>query len=104
MNGYEIMVVPLLAGSGTRVKILEGMSLGKAIVTTSIGKEGIMAIDKEHLLVADTPIEFISAIEALLLDEYMRINICKNAEEFIKSNYDYISNAESLLNNYRMLV
>jgi glycosyltransferase involved in cell wall biosynthesis len=104
MNGYEIMVVPLLSGSGTRVKILEGMSLGKAIVTTSIGKEGIMAIDKEHLLVADTPIEFISAIEALLLDEYMRINICKNAEEFIKSNYDYLSNAESLLNNYRMLV
>lgn len=104
INSFQIMIVPLLSGSGTRVKILEGMSLGKSIVTTTIGKEGINAVDKKHLLVADSPLDFISAIECLLMDEYLRISIGTNAEKFVKSNYDYLSNAERLLNNYKSLV
>lgn len=104
MNSYQIMIVPLLSGSGTRVKILEGMSLGKSIVTTSIGVEGIDATDKKHLFVADTPIEFISCIESLLTDENLRFSIGSNAEKFVKSNYDYLANAETLLNNYKMLI
>ena len=57
------MIVPLFAGSGIRVKILEGMALGKVIITTRIGLEGIPAIDRKHVLIADTKEEMIEAIQ-----------------------------------------
>ncbi len=52
---YGVMAVPLWSGSGTRIKILEGLAAGKPIVTTSVGLQGIPAKHGEHLLVADTP-------------------------------------------------
>ena len=59
------MVVPLLSGSGMRVKILEGMALGKVIITTSLGLEGIPASHQENILIADTPEQFIEWIDYL---------------------------------------
>jgi glycosyltransferase involved in cell wall biosynthesis len=61
-NEGQVMVVPLLSGSGMRVKIIEGMAMGKAIVTTSIGKEGIIAQHKKELLVADSAEDFAAAV------------------------------------------
>jgi glycosyltransferase involved in cell wall biosynthesis len=49
------MIVPLLSGSGMRVKILEGMALGKVIVTSSLGAEGIPITNGENIIIADTP-------------------------------------------------
>lgn len=51
----HIMIVPLLSGSGMRVKILEGMALGKVIVTSSLGAEGIPITNGENIIIADTP-------------------------------------------------
>lgn len=104
INTYEVMIVPLFSGSGTRVKILEGMSLGKTIVTTSIGKEGIEVQHGKHLLVADTPIDFISHIETLLGDDNFRNNLSRNAKIFVQEHYDHLDNAQSLLENYQLLV
>jgi glycosyltransferase involved in cell wall biosynthesis len=55
-------VVPLRMGSGTRLKVLEGLAMGKAMVSTTLGCEGIAVRDGEHLLVADEPDDFARAV------------------------------------------
>ena len=62
MNSKGIMIVPLLSGSGIRVKIIEGMALGKTIVSTSLGAEGIPCKDGQNILIADTPEAFTEKI------------------------------------------
>ncbi len=66
MKSKAIMIVPLLSGGGVRVKIIEGLALGKPIVSTSIGAEGVDCADHEQLLVADTPDEWVAAIDELM--------------------------------------
>lgn len=71
--GKQINVVPLLSGSGIRVKIIEAMSMGKAVVTTTVGAQGIEYTAGENILIADTPEEFASHIKRLVEDQ----NYCK---------------------------
>ena len=87
-NAGQVMVVPLLSGSGMRVKIIEGMAMGKAIVTTTIGKEGILAKHQKELLIADSPEEFAAAIVQLLNDPVKVGQIGKKARELIHTRYD----------------
>lgn len=63
------MLVPLLSGSGLRIKLIEGLAYGKAIITTSIGAEGIPYVHQQHLLIADTAAEFIEAMVSVLKNE-----------------------------------
>ncbi len=63
INAHSLMLVPLLSGSGMRVKILEGMALGKVVLSTTVGLEGIIGKDKETFLIANTPEEFIEALD-----------------------------------------
>lgn len=62
----RVAVVPILSGSGTRIKILEAWAAGTAVVATSIGAEGLDCKDGEHLLVADTPARFAASVSGLL--------------------------------------
>jgi glycosyltransferase involved in cell wall biosynthesis len=64
----RVVVVPLLSGSGTRFKILEAWAAERAVVSTTIGAEGLGARDGEHLRIADDPASFIDAVQALLDD------------------------------------
>jgi glycosyltransferase involved in cell wall biosynthesis len=68
----RVCAVPLLSGSGTRFKILEAWAAGRAVVSTSIGAEGLGAIHGEHLLIADTASEFVDAIARLWTDQDLR--------------------------------
>src|SRR5439155_13424236 len=63
-----VFVVPLRMGSGTRLKVLEGMAMGRPLVSTSLGCEGIATVDGEHLLVADDPASFAPGVLRLLDD------------------------------------
>jgi glycosyltransferase involved in cell wall biosynthesis len=63
ISQHKIMLVPLISGSGIRVKIIEGMALGKCIISTSIGVEGIPCTNKKNILIADTPEQFITAMK-----------------------------------------
>ena len=63
MASKQINVVPLLSGSGIRVKIIEAMSLGKAVVTTTVGAEGIGCVDGRDVLIADTPEQFVAQLQ-----------------------------------------
>ncbi len=62
MSDKEIMIVPLLSGSGIRVKIIEGMALGKIVISTTLGAKGINCEHGKNILIADTPQEFYEAI------------------------------------------
>lgn len=64
-----VAVVPLLAGSGTRVKILEAWAAGTPVVSTRIGAEGLPGRDGEHYLLADSPSNFLAAVRRVLQDE-----------------------------------
>ena len=62
LSDKQIMIVPLLSGGGMRVKIIEGMAMGKTIISTTVGAEGIKYKHNKNILIADTPQEFIDAI------------------------------------------
>ena len=64
MQQYDLMLVPLLSGGGMRIKIIEGMALGKAILSTRIGAEGIAVRDGHDILLRDSPAEWLAALRA----------------------------------------
>ena len=100
MNRKAIMVVPLLSGSGLRIKIIEGMALGKTIVSTSIGAEGINCINGKHILIADTPEKFIEEIENLL-DNFDKFDaIGKQAALFVRNDFNNLVITSALLDFY----
>ena len=82
MQRHAIMVVPLFAGSGMRVKIIEGMMHGKAIVSTSLGAEGIPAVHQENILIANTDKDFIEAVSSLVENKEWYERIRKQAYAF----------------------
>jgi sugar transferase (PEP-CTERM/EpsH1 system associated) len=96
-----ISVVPLRAGGGTRLKILESMALGRPVVSTSIGCEGIDAIDSEHLLVADSPEQFSMQVIRLLTDRRLYESISTNARRLVVDRYDWDIIASQLLDVYQ---
>lgn len=100
INKHSIMIVPLLSGSGMRAKILEGMTLGKTVVTTSIGAEGIPAIHKEQILIADTPEQFVNALKWSVDQNGSLEAMGKNARAFVQENFDSLSIAKKLMQIY----
>jgi glycosyltransferase involved in cell wall biosynthesis len=68
----EVAVVPILAGSGTRFKILEAWAAGTPVVSTSMGAEGLPGRNGDDLLLADTPAKFHEAVTALLANPSLR--------------------------------
>jgi glycosyltransferase involved in cell wall biosynthesis len=96
---HDIAVVPLLSGSGMRAKIIEAMALGKVVVTTSMGLEGIEAQDAYDVCLADSPEEFIGIIQHLLANPTQMIQIGLNAQKTIRNNYDSTTMGKKLLNS-----
>ena len=88
INEHAIMLVPLLSGSGMRIKIVEGLALGKTIVTTSIGTEGIDTTHNINILIADTAEQFQKQIEKLLSDKPLFESLGTNAIKFVKKSFD----------------
>lgn len=82
-----IMVVPLLSSSGIRIKILEGMALGKTIVTTRAGIKGIEAEHGKHLMIAENSKEFVEYLDQCLEDKAFSEQIGRTAREFVLSKY-----------------
>jgi glycosyltransferase involved in cell wall biosynthesis len=82
-------VVPLLAGGGTRLKILEAMALGTPVISTSKGAEGLDATDGKHLLIADTPDQFAEKTVRLLQEPELRLTLAHNARQLVLDKYDW---------------
>lgn len=84
-----VFFVPLKNGSGTRLKILEAMAAGRAIVSTGKGAEGLVLTPSHDIFIADHEDAFTSAIVRLLRDSELQSRIGKNAIETISNRYDW---------------
>jgi glycosyltransferase involved in cell wall biosynthesis len=90
-KNYTVLVAPCFSGSGMRLKILEAMAIGKAVITTKIGAEGLSVTDGENLLIADDALSFQNAVEKLRNDpEYCR----KLGMEAYKLIYEKYNNSD----------
>lgn len=94
------MVAPLFSGSGMRVKIIEGMALGKTIITTSIGAEGINVTTGENIIIEDDENQFVLRLDELLRDRVLLESIGANAHHFVEQNYDNHKISVSLAHFY----
>jgi len=104
MLNEGIMIVPLFSGSGIRVKIIEGMALGKLIISTPLGAEGLRAEDGEHLLIASTPEAFVRKIRMLHDESGLAARISENARTFATSNFSNEKLTLRLLDFYNTLL
>ncbi len=101
INQHSIMVVPLLSGSGMRAKILEGMALGKVVLTTAVGLEGISARHKREVLVADTVEEFLSTLAFCYEHPAQLKQMAHRAHDYVSDNYDRTALARRLAETYK---
>lgn len=83
------LVVPLLSGGGTRLKILEAMALGTPVISTRKGAEGIHARSGEHLLIADSAAEMADAVGRLLDDPALRARLSQAGRALVEQEYDW---------------
>ena len=100
LNSMDIMLVPLLSGSGIRVKIIEGLAMGKCIISTSIGAEGILYTDNENINIADSPTEFANKIKELVRNGAKKSEIEKNAIQLANTKYNLKNIITSLTDFY----
>ncbi|MEM4724063.1 MAG: glycosyltransferase [Candidatus Hadarchaeum sp.] len=95
-----VYVVPLLTGGGTRLKVLEAMAMNKAIVSTTLGCEGIHVVPGQDVVLADEPRDFASQVLALLQDEARRGQLGRAARTFVERYFDWNIVAVSLEQAY----
>ena len=86
-----------------RAKILEGMAVGKVVLSTHLGMEGIEAQHKRECLLADTPDEFAEAVRWCMAQGKQLVDLGRRAEFFCAAHYDNLRVAEKLLANFREL-
>lgn len=84
-----VYVVPLRAGSGTRIKIFEALAMGKAVVSTTVGAEGLALESGRHFLAADTPRDFAHAVIRLLRDPARRQALGDAGRALVEANYSW---------------
>jgi glycosyltransferase involved in cell wall biosynthesis len=89
LKNAAVLVIPVRAGGGMRVRILEGFAYGEAIVTTTMGLEGIDAESGKEVIVADTPQDFAEAVLELLGNYELRNEIAKNGRDLVERKYDW---------------
>jgi len=98
------VVVPLRLGGGTRLKIVEAMAVGKAIVSTTLGSEGIEAVPGRDLLIEDQPAAFADAVNRLLADPDLAMAIGQSARRLVVQRYSWSGAAQALEGFYRQIL
>lgn len=103
LNEHPVMIVPLFSGSGLRAKIVEAMALGRTVITTNLGLEGIYARDKKEVLIANTADEFIDCIDFCKHNHDEMVQIGTNARQFVEQNFDSLAITARLLDQYKLI-
>ena len=91
-----VMVVPLRLGGGTRLKVLEAMAMGKPIVSTAIGAEGIAVEHDRHLLLADDAAQFAAAVGRILDDADLGTRLGREGRALVKERYSWSAAADEM--------
>jgi len=96
INNAMVFVVPLRIGGGSRLKILEAMAMGKAVVSTTIGAEGIQYTDQKNLILADDPDRFAKTVLELLDNPERREELGEEGRRLVEEVYDWRKIGEGL--------
>lgn len=100
----SVIVIPIRVGTGVRMKVLHAMAMGKPIVSTTVGLQGIEAVDGQHAAVADTEEEFASKVNELLARPELRRKYAQNARDLIEENHNWPTILAKLEGYYQELV
>jgi glycosyltransferase involved in cell wall biosynthesis len=84
-----VYVVPLRIGGGTRLKIFEALAMGKAVVATRVGAEGLPIVSGQHFLQADSPADFAQAVVTLLKDAGRRHALGMAGRRLVEERYSW---------------
>ena len=103
MQSKQIMIVPLLSGSGMRIKVAEGMALGKVIISTGVGAEGIPYTDGKDILIANTPKDFNRQLAAVIHDDSFAASLSHEAIKTAREKLDNDQIMEDLMDFCRQL-
>ncbi len=94
----HIFICPVRLGGGFRGKILEAMAVGRPIVSTSLGAEGIPSANGKNIIIADSPEDFAAGIEKLMKDKVLYQNIRQEARKLVEEKYAWAKGVEVLEN------
>ena len=101
INSHPVMIVPLLSGSGIRIKILEAMLLARTVITTTIGAEGLDVTHEKNIFIANSPAEFIQ-YTGMLISDSNRLHVTGTAaRQFVKENFDNLVIAKKMAGFYK---
>ena len=98
------VIVPLRLGGGTRLKIVEAMAMGKAMVSTTLGAEGIDAVPGRDILIEDQPDAFADAVIRLLAEPDLAARIGNSARQLSEARYAWSAAAKALEGFYRQIL
>ncbi len=98
LSSAVVSIVPLLIGSGTRLKILEALAMRRAVVSTSIGCEGLSVVSGEHLEVTDQPEAFAQAVVTFMNDPELRKTFGNAGRKLVEAEYSWERCGAQLLN------
>ncbi|MFO7369435.1 MAG: glycosyltransferase family 4 protein [Bacteroidales bacterium] len=88
MAKHQVSIAPCFSGSGMRVKIIESMALGKPVVTTTMGAEGLNAVHNENIIIADDSADFFHHVERLIEFPQLCRSMGNSAKDFAAQNFD----------------
>jgi glycosyltransferase involved in cell wall biosynthesis len=101
---HAVYVIPLRIGGGTRIKAYEAMAMGKAVVSTTVGVEGLPVKDGDHVVLADTSADFAEAVIELLLNQRRRELMGSVASCFVRQRFSWEKAADEFANICREVV
>jgi len=104
VRALRVLVVPLRAGGGTRLKLLEAMAAGVPVVSTPLGAAGLEVVDGTHLLLAEEPGELAAAAERVLADDDLAMALSRSGRELVEERYDWAVTARPLVDRCRVLL
>lgn len=84
----RVVVAPLLSGGGIKLKVLEGMAAGRAMVTTPVGAEGITGLNEDAIMIAEDAGAFAEAVVKVLQDDEFAVGMGERAREFVRKNFN----------------
>jgi glycosyltransferase involved in cell wall biosynthesis len=101
ISASDVCVAPLRVAAGTRLRILEYLSCGKAVVSTSIGAEGLDLLNNKHLIIEDDPSAFARSIARLLTERDLASALGEEGRKLARLNYDWNSISKRLADFYK---
>ncbi len=103
VSNHNVAIVPLLSGSGIRIKIIESMALGKTVITTRVGAEGILFEEDKNIIIAENKAKMVEAIRRINENPAMAVEIGKAARKLVEESYDNQKITERLLLFYEQI-